>query len=328
MFKALSKKIILSNMLLTFVVLLGAFFIAFTSANMNIKHENRETLFALPGLYRSGSVIKISVQGSLNHYQAGSDAGNRMFFVIAVDEQGVARRSGTTSDGGILEESYQAIAQAALTNKNMDSVIAFGSSKLQAHITEPAENSNERELYFLDVTSQYNSLSGLIISFLWIAPLTLIPIFFISLYMAGRATKPVREAWEQQRRFVADASHELKTPLAILSANTDAILVSNGDGNSNSNSNREWLGYIKDEIDRMTKLVNSLLALAKADDSADRVTAGARFDVSLCLDETITLYEAAAFEKGINWRHNIESNVFLNSDENSVRRIVSALSFV
>lgn len=319
MFNRLSKKILLSNLVLTSIVLLGAFLAVFFYAYWGIRYENRKALLNLPGLFRFGSVIEIASQDCVSRYQTSTNSVRQTFFVLTVDSQGLARNCCEIPDCDALDEEYQVLVQKVLKNRSVDRLLKFGESRLQANITESEEKSGDLEIYFLDVTSQYESLSRLLLSFLWIAPLALIPIFFISLYIARRTTKPIREAWERERRFVADASHELKTPLAIIAANTDAIMIG-GD-----KENKEWVGYIKDEINRMNHLVSSLLALAKADDNIVGSKTSARFDLSRSLDETITLYEAIVFERQIDLRQDIESGIIITNDENSIRSVISAL---
>src|SRR5690606_29166596 len=90
-----------------------------------------------------------------------------------------------------------------------------------------------------------------------------IVIFLISLYFANKAIKPISENWERQKQFVADASHELKTPLSIINANYDALLVNQEE---TIESQKRWLDYIKIGTDRMEKLINDLLTLAKIDE--------------------------------------------------------------
>lgn len=318
--KSLKQKILLTNMLFTMAVLFGAFFVIFAHSYMRIRYENRQILFELPEIYHAGMIAPIAAQASTPHYITNSAinrAANRIFFVISVDENGAPIRSG--ADLPPLEETYQVLVREALKNRSMDKILSLGDyTRYQAHIVISADNSSEKEIYFLDVSHQRNSLKNLLLCYLWIAPLTLIPIFFLSLHIADRTTKPILEAWEQQRRFVADASHELKTPLAVISANTDALSLSSPGENS------EWIGYIKDEIVRMSQLVSSLLTLAKADEDLPH-NIRTRFDISRTVLDAVTLYEAMAYEKQVDLRYEVENAIFINSDESSVRRIVSAL---
>ena len=80
-------------------------------------------------------------------------------------------------------------------------------------------------------------------------------IFIISKLMTGWITKPAREAFDKQRDFIADASHELKTPLAVIMASSDELVA--------DESNRRYVENIKYESERMNKLITGLLDLSK-----------------------------------------------------------------
>ncbi|PTQ56853.1 MAG: sensor histidine kinase [Candidatus Carbobacillus altaicus] len=78
---------------------------------------------------------------------------------------------------------------------------------------------NKYSITFLNVTESNRTLVQLLTTLLLVGFATLIVIFAVSLYFANRAIKPIREAWEKQKQFVADASHELKMALSIIRAN-------------------------------------------------------------------------------------------------------------
>jgi signal transduction histidine kinase len=302
------------------MVLIGAFLTIFLFTYFSVKNEIQKNLQYLPRVYYSDSAFSVDRQDNVNYYWAtpmpNYSTSNLHFFVILVDEnEDISKNDAAYGNIGV---KYQSAVKTALKNNDVNKIISFGSMKLQAYIFPSLLNSTEREIYFLDVTDRQKSLTNLLTAYCWITPLTLIPIFLISLYMAKRATRPVREAWEKQRRFVSDASHELKTPLATISINADALLL------NDSGDHKKWVGYIKDEVNSMSTLVNSLLTMAKTDDGIDK-SSYERFDLSCCLIDTITVYEAAAYGKGIDVRSDIEKGIFLNSDEISVRRIISAL---
>lgn len=85
----------------------------------------------------------------------------------------------------------------------------------------------------------------------------------ISLLLSTLALRPAERSWQQQKQFVADASHELKTPLTVILANAGILLAHSGDM---ADGQRKWVEYIQAEAQRMKSLVEDLLFLARSDD--------------------------------------------------------------
>lgn len=110
---------------------------------------------------------------------------------------------------------------------------------------------------FLDNTLMLESASTLISYTLGFGGIVLILLFFMARYMARKIVAPLEESDRKQKQFVSDAGHELKTPLAVISANLDLAMREHGED--------QWLRNIRYENDRMSALVTQLLALARAE---------------------------------------------------------------
>ncbi|MBQ1453041.1 MAG: hypothetical protein IIZ23_03645, partial [Ruminococcus sp.] len=120
-------------------------------------------------------------------------------------------------------------------------------------------------------------------------------IFVISLLLSGLAVKPVKRAWEQQKQFVADASHELKTPLTVIMANNN-IMMSHKD--STVADEQQWLESTDEEAQHMKKLIENMLFLAKSD--ADEIKPIMNdVDFSDIVEGCALNFEPVAFEKDI-----------------------------
>lgn len=111
---------------------------------------------------------------------------------------------------------------------------------------------------FLDITPQKLVLASLLRNFALVSLGMLVAILALSWLLMRRSVAPVEAAYERQRRFVSDASHELKTPLAVMQTNLSALSASEV-----PEERVKWQGYIGLEIERMTKLTQQLLYLAQ-----------------------------------------------------------------
>lgn len=136
----------------------------------------------------------------------------------------------------------------------------------------------------------------------------------ISLVISKITVKQAMISFENQRRFFADAGHELKTPIAVISANIDVL---SSDEKLNSN---KFFQYIKSENERMGELVRDLLFLAR--DDADRLEIQkSKFDFSNAAENAVLPFEAVAFESGMTLELDIQKGIICNGEEKSLKQL-------
>ncbi|CDC77738.1 two component sensor kinase [Clostridium sp. CAG:964] len=141
-------------------------------------------------------------------------------------------------------------------------------------------------------------------------------ILILSLLLSMWLIKPVEDAFNRQKQFISDASHELKTPIAVISANADILA---GDIGEN-----KWLGYIQSESERMSKLINDLLTLTRIEMQSDKAQS-TRFDICNTLMEVTMPFESVSFEKGIILECEPEGEIFINGNEGQIKQVVAIL---
>ena len=152
--------------------------------------------------------------------------------------------------------------------------------------------------------------------------------FVISLFFSRWALRPVARAWTQQRRFVADASHDLKTPLTVILANT-SIALEHPERSVASQS--QWLESTQHEAEAMQGLVGDLLALAKMDEEEAAAQSGAarpafeEVDLSDVLEGEVLQFESVAFERGVKLESQVEPGIRLRGNEQRLRRLAGTL---
>jgi len=191
----------------------------------------------------------------------------------------------------------------------------------QSHIHATEASVGYNQLRFIDVTESHQMLQTLALTLLVAAFVVLTGFFFISRYFARQAVKPMEEAWEKQRRFITDASHELKTPLSVINANC-GVLYSNQD--EPLDEQIRWVDSISRATDRMTGLVGSLLSLASMDDTQYELHSSV-FDLSEEMTAAVSEMEVIADDKGITINKDIEQGITIESDKGQVYKILFAL---
>ncbi len=145
--------------------------------------------------------------------------------------------------------------------------------------------------------------------------------FFASLFLSKRLTAPVEAAWKQQQQFVADASHELKTPLTVILANTELLLKENVPSKAPSTAR---ITRIQKEALRMKELAQALLLLARSDaglPAADRQL----LDLSYLIESSVMAFEPVAFEAGKELRAHIQDSLMIDGNEASLRQLADIL---
>ena len=150
----------------------------------------------------------------------------------------------------------------------------------------------------------------------------------ISLFFSRWALRPVARAWTQQRRFVADASHDLKTPLTVILANT-SIALEHPERSVASQS--QWLESTQHEAEAMQGLVGDLLTLAKMDEEEAAAQSGAarpafeEVDLSDVIEGEVLQFESVAFERGVRLESQVEPGIELRGNEQRLRRLAGTL---
>lgn len=174
---------------------------------------------------------------------------------------------------------------------------------------------------FLDITDSVQTLQTLSVTLIALY-IALIGVFFVlARVIANRSVRPMAEAWDSQRQFIADASHELKTPISTLNANLDILYASREEPITQQ---IKWLDNSKKVLSRMQVLVQNMLELAKVDEWQGNVGAE---DVSVdhLLEEAVDSYVPLFMQKDIDVVEAIDSNLGIHSNYSVIQQIVEIL---
>jgi signal transduction histidine kinase len=152
----------------------------------------------------------------------------------------------------------------------------------------------------------------------------LVLLFIVAWWLSAWVLKPVEAAWAQQRRFVADASHELKTPLAVIIANMGILQKDT----TLSDDGKTWVQSSVDAASQMQGLVTDLLELARTDETiAGDTDAKRKVDVDLSdmVQSAALEFDAVAFEQDCTIEDHVEENIHITGDPEWLGRLVKIL---
>lgn len=201
---------------------------------------------------------------------------------------------------------YQEAGKLVLKNNKDRGQIKLG-NKIWMYKAEPSGTLN---VAFLDVSDSLSNLNKLKLAFISVGSIMLAVIFFISIYFAKRSIKPIEEAWKMQKEFISNASHELKTPLAIINVNADALALQD---------HNQWIENIQLEIKNMNSLVTDLLDLSKSENKHIELNT---INLSELIHKNLSLFEVMVYEKGINMSLSVKENVMVKSDKEKLNQMI------
>ncbi len=184
-----------------------------------------------------------------------------------------------------------------------------------------AKHYDSVRIAFADSTGFVQSIKAGFINLGSICVIVFVVFFFISNFLASMAFKPAEKAWEQQQHFLADASHELKTPLTVILANNN-ILLSHDD--TTIAEQRKWVESTQAEAEHMKKLVDELLFLAKSDAAKNDIPR-VPVDLSDLAWSNMLQFEPVAFERGVQFDGNIQNNLVTIGDRTQLNQLIHIL---
>ena len=141
-------------------------------------------------------------------------------------------------------------------------------------------------------------------------------IVIISTKITSWIIKPVIETFKKQKQFITDASHELKTPVAVIMANAEAL--------ENEPEETKWLENIKSESERMNELISNLLDLAKLENGA-KTEEYKTEDISKTIEREVLTFESLMYENQIKLTYNIQENIKLNCNNVQIKQLIAIL---
>ena len=167
---------------------------------------------------------------------------------------------------------------------------------------------------FMDNTVTESSMRTLLHNILLVGGIAIVILFFISLHLSRRIIRPLEENDRRQKQFISDASHELKTPVAVISTNAEMLTREIGEN--------EWLANIQYENERMGDLVKQLLDLSRAESME---TPMEPVDLSRVVTGEVLAFESLAFDQGKTIRSDIDDGIHVTGCQSRLSQLTSIL---
>lgn len=231
------------------------------------------------------------------------------FFTVHCDADGRVRAVSRDYISSVDEETAKVYAQAVLSKGR-----ERGYYEDYRYLV--SRSGEEITVLFLNAAVHIQSMRSLLFVSLMTGAGSLLTVFLLILFFSRRAIRPYMKNMEQQKRFITDAGHELKTPITSIATSADiAAMEHEGD---------EWIDNIRRQAARLTKLVGDMVALSRLDEETP-FPEKSRFSVSEAAWETAEPFAVLAKAKGKGYSQHIEENLTLYGDRGSIQRMISIL---
>ena len=231
------------------------------------------------------------------------------YYTITLDENDqVASWSSDRADV-YADEEIASLAAAALAQGKE-------TGRVDSQFYRMLDSDGQRQLIVVDARLEFQNARQGIRTTALVALIEDAVLSIGAVFLVHRAVKPVDEAMEKQKQFVWDASHELKTPLAVISANAEVLAQETG--------NSKPLVYIQSEVRRTDQLIQNLLTLARMEKGTLDIRME-KFDLGRALNEVALPFESAVFETGKRMDIRVPEHVFYTGSEEMIKQLAVIL---
>ena len=235
------------------------------------------------------------------------------YFTVTINSKGEVENIDTSKIASVSSENAAGYAKKLWeSGKKGDGKSGFAESC--KYLTVDEEGST---MYiFLSCQRELSTIKTYILASVGISVFGLVVVFVMIFFFSGRILKPVSESYEKQKRFITDASHEIKTPLTIIDANTEVIEMMEGEN--------EWTSSTRKQIARLTSLTEKLVFLSRMDEEATKLEM-LEFSLSDAILDTAEPFKAVAGTKGKKLTIDVIDGILYTGDEKTIRQLVSIL---
>ena len=313
MIRKLRLKFVAICMALVTAILAVVFFSVYLSMARNISDLSRQVLYRVSQEETIGGMTRPDISIAI-----GGDRALLPYFTVNVwPSRGggyTAQITGGTYSNLEDTEELTAILQDCLSQNRQEGTVSGYHLRYLRQ-----DNGLYEKLAFVDMSMEQAVLRRMMGSYLVIALAALALLLGVSVLLSHWATRPVEKAWKQQRQFLSDASHELKTPLTVILSNAELL-----EQTELPDKPARWTDNILSEAGRMRSLVEEMLTLARADNMV-RTAVMAEVSLSDVAADCALAFEPVAFEAGKPLEYQIADGTLVLGDGDKLRQLISIL---
>ena len=311
MFRKTKAKIVVSIMSALVVLWLVSHGVIYFSYLHEYSKKNYELLEEQAHMYISESFSEDKSpkdEHNDNNKPEKPQASLTTFYTVAFSDDGDIFETMNDKPAVRSNEELEQLAKEIVYERESD--MGIDGQLLYYHINKGAYDL----VVFMDNTLIFERVAS-VYRYMWICSAVVFVVFFIfSIIIANMIVYPLEKGYKNQKEFVSNAGHELKTPVSVINANADILERKIGDN--------EWLSNIQYENERMGVLVAHLLELSRT----ESVPAKMEFvDLSRLVQGEVLPFESVAFEKGLELVSDIAPNIKINGNQTQLEEVVSIL---
>ncbi len=316
MIRKLQLKFVAICMVLVTAVLSVVFGAVYMAMGQNIEALSRQVLQrVIDETATSSDVSRPDI--SIN---IGGDKVLLPYFTVVVQEQWDGTYVATVTAGTYANlnntEELQDILTDCLSQNQAEGVVREYGLR---YLRQDNRLFGYKNIAFVDMSMEQATLQKMMYSYLQIALAALLLLLGVSVVLSRWATRPVEKAWRQQRQFLSDASHELKTPLTVILSNAEMLQSA-----PLADKPARWADNIRSEAGRMKSLVEEMLTLARADNMV-RTAVMAEVSLTDVAGDCALAFEPVAFEAGKPLTYDIAPDITVEGDAVKLRQLIGVL---
>lgn len=308
MIKTLRRKFVFASVsTITFVVILVFFTVNYLSYK-NITDRNTDIM---ERIRNDQNILNQIITTRLENGNRGVLSADKYFYneFIAVqvkDDETISTiyNSNIRMD----EEIARELVEKAISKKDDEGYVDY-------HKFGYIEREDYKYLILIDCKKELSIFYENIRNSIIVGTLIILGASCILMIVSKRVVAPMEVNYKKQKQFITDASHELKTPLTIISSNADVLEMEIGES--------KWLANIHNQIDRLTQLINSLVAFSRAEETEkiERI----KFSMTDLVKSRVEDFEELANFKGRKLDYNIQDEVYYNGDQQTIMQVIDIL---